>query len=96
MSSEQESLPEMTTVELVRIDVTTTSKHAERVLRGAVDALKRTLAQLQGAQAADISRENFGAATYTNNHIAKALTAAFEAKQRLETFTTQGETKNED
>lgn len=76
---------------LVHIAVKTTREHALKVLPNVLDELKKTLARLQGAQAADIAQEKFGEATYINGQISRALTAAFDAQQLLDTFTSQGE-----
>lgn len=76
---------------LTKIEVTTTSVHAELVLKAAVAELKSHVAYLRRVQGAQIAANEFGAARYTNGQIDRALLGAYDAQHLLETFTPQGE-----
>lgn len=76
---------------LTKIEVTTTSVHAEMVLKAAVSELKSHVAYLRRVQGDQLAADNFGAARYSGGQIDRALLGAFEAQHLLTKLIPQGE-----
>lgn len=76
---------------LSKIEVTTTTVHAELVLKAAVSELKSHVAYLRRMQGAQVGADDFGSARYTNGQIDRALMGAYDAQHLLTKLIPQGE-----
>lgn len=77
--------------DVVRIDVTTTRRHAASVLAQAVEELRRTAGRLVLAQCDYQAANELERARLASEQLGLARLGINEAEQLLETFTTQGE-----
>lgn len=77
--------------DVVRIDVTTTRRHAATVLAQAVEELRRTAGRLVLAGCDYQAANELDRARLASEQLALARLGINEAEQLLETFTTQGE-----
>lgn len=77
--------------DVVRIDVTTTRRHAATVLAQAVEELRRTAGRLVLAKCDYQAANELDRARLASEQIDLARLGIKEAEQLLETFTTQGE-----
>ncbi len=86
-----EAPPQIEDADLVKIEIETSSMHAEIVLRDVLHEVTARARYLRSVQDASIQHEAFSTTVYINHQINKCLTAAVAAQEHLRKFTTQGE-----